>query len=356
MLLHSGYADHPYSRFDIVVADPICTLTTFGKETVVSESEKRTTTTDDPLQVLQQVLDRADIRPTHNEDLPFQGGALGLFGYDLGRRFESLPEIAEQDIVLPDMAVGIYDWALIVDHQRHTVSLLSHNDVNARRAWLESQQFSPQEDFTLTSDWQSNMTREQYGEKFRQVQEYLHSGDCYQVNLAQRFHATYSGDEWQAFLQLNQANRAPFSAFLRLEQGAILSLSPERFILCDNSEIQTRPIKGTLPRLPDPQEDSKQAEKLANSAKDRAENLMIVDLMRNDIGRVAVSRFGKSTRALRGGTLPCRASSGQHYNGATTRTVTRQRSAARSFSWWLNNRGSESTGYGNYRRTGTAAT
>ncbi|VEA81893.1 para-aminobenzoate synthase component I [Escherichia coli] len=77
MLLHSGYADHPYSRFDIVVAEPICTLTTFGKETVVSESEKRTTTTDDPLQVLQQVLDRADIRPTHNEDLPFQGGALG---------------------------------------------------------------------------------------------------------------------------------------------------------------------------------------------------------------------------------------------------------------------------------------
>lgn len=196
MLLHSGYADHPYSRFDIVVAEPICTLTTFGKETVVSESEKCTTTTDDPLQVLQQVLDRADIRPTHNEDLPFQGGALGLFGYDLGRRFESLPEIAQQDIVLPDMAVGIYDWALVVDHQRQTVSLLSHNDVNARRAWLESQQFSPQEDFTLTSDWQSNMTREQYGEKFRQVQEYLHSGDCYQVNLAQRFHATYSGDEW----------------------------------------------------------------------------------------------------------------------------------------------------------------
>ena len=73
MLLHSGYADHPYSRFDIVVAEPICTLTTFGKETVVSESEKRTTTTDDPLQVLQQVLDRADIRPAHNEDLPFQG-------------------------------------------------------------------------------------------------------------------------------------------------------------------------------------------------------------------------------------------------------------------------------------------
>lgn len=213
MILHSGYADHPHSRFDIVVAEPICTLTTFGKETVVSEGEKRTTTTDDPLQVLQQVLDRTNICPTHNEDLPFQGGALGLFGYDLGRRFESLPEIAEQDLDLPDMAVGIYDWALIVDHQRQVISLLSHFDVNARLDWLESQQITSKLDFQLTSAWQSNMTREQYGEKFRQVQEYLHSGDCYQVNLAQRFQATYSGDEWQIFVQLNKANRAPFSAF-----------------------------------------------------------------------------------------------------------------------------------------------
>ncbi|TGC17938.1 aminodeoxychorismate synthase component I [Escherichia sp. E2562] len=288
MLLHSGYADHPHSRFDIVVADPVYTLTTHDNETVVCEGEISTTTTDDPLKALQQALDRANIHPSHNGDLPFQGGALGLFGYDLGRRFESLPEVALRDIDLPDMAVGIYDWALIVDHQRQRISLLSHRDINARLAWLDSQQIAPQQDFQLTSAWQSNMNREQYGEKFRQVQEYLHSGDCYQVNLAQRFHATYSGDEWQAFVQLNQANRAPFSAFLRLEQGVILSLSPERFILCDGGEIQTRPIKGTLPRLSDPQEDSKQAEKLANSPKDRAENLMIVDLMRNDIGRVAV--------------------------------------------------------------------
>ena len=84
-----------------MVAEPICTLTTFGKETVVCEGETSSTTTDDPLQVLQQVLDRADIHPAHNEDLPFQGGALGLFGYDLGRRFESLPKIAEQDGLLP---------------------------------------------------------------------------------------------------------------------------------------------------------------------------------------------------------------------------------------------------------------
>ncbi|OJF44417.1 aminodeoxychorismate synthase component I, partial [Escherichia coli] len=120
------------------------------------------------------------------------------------------------------------------------------------------------------------------------VQAWLHSGDCYQVNLSQRFQASYEGDEWQAFERLNRAKRAPFSAFLRLHDSAILSLSPERFIQLENGHIQTRPIKGPLPRLNDPQADRQQAQKLANSMKDRAENLMIVALMRNDLGRVAV--------------------------------------------------------------------
>jgi len=131
------------------------------------------------------------------------------------------------------------------------------------------------------------MTAAEYREKFDRVQAFLHSGDCYQVNLAQRFQASYEGDEWQAFTRLNASNRAPFSAFLRLEEGAILSLSPERFIHLAEGVIQTRPIKGTLPRLAEADADRQQAEKLAASPKDRAENLMIVDLMRNDIGRVA---------------------------------------------------------------------
>ncbi|MBA7750795.1 aminodeoxychorismate synthase component 1 [Enterobacter sp. RHBSTW-01064] len=277
MLLHSGHADHPYSRFDIVVADPVKTLTTDDLPL-----------TDDPLVQLQQAINALGLSATPNPDLPFQGGALGLFGYDLGRRFETLPDLAQDDIPLPDMAVGLYDWALIVDHQKKTVSLLSHRDVQARLVWLEAQQPAPAEPFTLTSDWRSNMSAAEYAEKFAHVQAYLHSGDCYQVNLAQRFQAAYRGDEWQAFSRLNASNKAPFSAFVRLEQGAVLSLSPERFIHLAEGMIQTRPIKGTLPRLADPEADRKQAEKLAASPKDRAENLMIVDLMRNDIGRVAV--------------------------------------------------------------------
>ncbi|MBJ8887694.1 aminodeoxychorismate synthase component 1 [Citrobacter sp. FDAARGOS_156] len=287
MLLHSGHADHPHSRFDILVADPIATLVTQAEETVVQDGLTCVRTLDDPMTVLHSVLNACQIHPDYHPDLPFQGGALGLFGYDLGRRFESLPSRAEPDIALPDMAVGIYDWALIVDHQLQSVSLLSHSDVHARLTWLENQLPPVREPFSLTSAWQSNMSRAQYGEKFRQVQGYLHSGDCYQVNLAQRFQAHYQGDEWQAFVTLNHANRAPFSAFIRLEEGAILSLSPERFILLENQHIQTRPIKGTLPRLEDTTADREQAQRLANSAKDRAENLMIVDLMRNDIGRVA---------------------------------------------------------------------
>lgn len=277
MLLHSGHADHPYSRFDIVVADPVKTLTTDDLSL-----------TDDPLVQLQQAINALGLSVTPNPDLPFQGGALGLFGYDLGRRFETLPDIAQDDIPLPDMAVGLYDWALIVDHHRQVVSLLSHADANARLAWLNAQEPVTPVDFQLTSGWRTNMTEKAYAEKFARVQAYLQSGDCYQVNLAQRFQATYQGDEWQAFTRLNASNRAPFSAFVRLERGAILSLSPERFIHLANGTIQTRPIKGTLPRLADPAADRQQADKLAASPKDRAENLMIVDLMRNDIGRVAV--------------------------------------------------------------------
>lgn len=284
MLLHSGHADHPHNRFDILVAAPLMTIITRGETTTINDKDEHS---GDPLQLLQQALDKCNLHCEPNPDLPFQGGAMGLFGYDLGRRFERLPSHAAQDIALADMAIGIYDWALVVDHQLQRVTLLSHGDVHARLAWLQAQNAPPQDDFHLTSGWQANMSRAEYGEKFRQVQAWLHSGDCYQVNLAQRFQAQYTGDEWQAFVRLNRENRAPFSAFLRLLQGTILSLSPERFIRLERDNIETRPIKGTLPRLADPQADAQQAAKLAASTKDRAENLMIVDLMRNDIGRVA---------------------------------------------------------------------
>ena len=290
MLLHSGAAQHQHNRFDILVADPLITLTTRGGLTQIEKNGVEQCRQDDPFALLEEQLTACGLHAESLPDFPFIGGALGLFGYDLGRRVEDLPQIAISDIELPDMAVGIYDWALIADHHLQRLTLICHGDISARLRWLDEHQKirSASAPFRLNAPWQANMSREEYGQKFRQIQEYIRDGDCYQINLAQRFSTQYDGDEWQAFLRLNQANRAPFSAFLRLPQNTVLSLSPERFIWLKENQIQTRPIKGTLPRCEDPTEDARQAERLAGSEKDRAENLMIVDLLRNDIGRVAV--------------------------------------------------------------------
>lgn len=290
MLLHSGAAQHQHNRFDILVADPLITLTTRGGLTQIEKNGVEQRRQDDPFALLEEQLTACGLHAESLPDFPFLGGALGLFGYDLGRRVEDLPQIAIRDIELPDMAVGIYDWALIADHHLQRLTLICHGDISARLRWLDEHQKirSASAPFRLNAPWQANMSREEYGQKFRQIQEYIRDGDCYQINLAQRFSTQYDGDEWQAFLRLNQANRAPFSAFLRLPENTVLSLSPERFIWLKENQIQTRPIKGTLPRCEDPTEDARQAERLAGSEKDRAENLMIVDLLRNDIGRVAV--------------------------------------------------------------------
>ncbi|MBS6034128.1 MAG: aminodeoxychorismate synthase component 1 [Pantoea sp.] len=288
MLLSSANANHSDNRFDILTADPRATLVTRGDVTHITDASGCSESGADPLQLVQQQCDALGVTPLSHDHLPFQGGALGLFGYDLGRRFEQLPQQAQADLTTPDMAVGIYDWALIADHHLQTLTLLALQDVEARAAWLTQWPEREAMPFSLTSQWQSNLNYADYAARFAAVQAYIQAGDCYQVNLAQRFQAGYQGDEWQAFCALNQANRAPFSAFLRLPHSAILSLSPERFLSLNDKQIETRPIKGTRPRCADPIADRQQADDLQNAEKDRAENLMIVDLLRNDIGRVAV--------------------------------------------------------------------
>jgi para-aminobenzoate synthetase component 1 len=290
MLLESAGQPGPDNRIDIVCADPLATLQTRDDVTEITHGGQRHDSSDDPLALLaawqQRLLGKQDVP---EQGVPFTGGAMGLFGYDLGRRFETLPSTACADIAVPQMAVGIYDWAVLFDRTTQRCQLLVRGDATAWQArydWLMAQQPGPLAPFTLTSGWQSNMSRQAYGEKFAAIQEYLKAGDCYQINLTQRFNAAYQGSEWQAYLRLSEGNRAPFSAFLRLPEAAILSLSPERFLLLDDRHVETKPIKGTRPRHPNPQLDAAAADELAQAPKDRAENLMIVDLLRNDIGRV----------------------------------------------------------------------
>ncbi|ENS4969308.1 aminodeoxychorismate synthase component 1 [Vibrio fluvialis] len=286
MLLRSASDTHIDSRFDILVAHPIVTLTTLGYETEVREPSGVTLSQDDPFELLATLKQHYLPALQYSDDLPFIGGALGYFAYDLGRRVERLPSLAEHDLTAPDMAVGLYEWAIVVDHQLKTARVIGQNIENAESLLADGNQ-KPLTPFALSSPWQSNMTPNSYREKFTQVQEYLLSGDCYQINLAQRFQAHYQGSEWLAYLKLEQFNLAPFSAFIRTEQGAILSVSPERFLQVKDRIIETKPIKGTRPRSDDPVVDAANAAELAQAEKDQAENLMIVDLLRNDIGRVA---------------------------------------------------------------------
>ena len=291
MLLESAGPLGADNGVDIISADPLATLETRGEVTTLRVGANISKHHEDPLALLahtqQQLLGELDLCATH---LPFIGGALGLFGYDLGRRFERLPVQAAADIAVPDMAVGIYDWALLRNVATGDWQLVHWGDkagLAKRLAWLEQQQAKPAPAFALLGAWQSNMSRAEYGEKFARIQEYLAAGDCYQINLTQRFSAPYQGDEWQAYCLLATANKAPFSAFIRLPESALLSLSPERFLLLDGRHIETKPIKGTRPRHPDPATDRQVALELAQADKDRSENLMIVDLLRNDIGRVS---------------------------------------------------------------------
>ncbi|SJN52745.1 Aminodeoxychorismate synthase component 1 [Vibrio ruber DSM 16370] len=285
MLLRSP-AEHTDSRYDILVAQPSVTLKTHGAETHIQTSDSQTSSADDPFELLTRYQNQYAPPLDTTTAYPFVGGALGYFAYDLGRRIENLPAQAAQDIQLPEMAVGIYTWALVVDHRQQTAALVGVG-IDAAEQWLTTQQAVEQPTFRLTSDWQANMTQNEYRDKINTIHDYLHAGDCYQVNLTQRFQAGYTGSEWQAYQQLENENRAPFSAYLRVEEGVILSISPERFLQYKAPIIETKPIKGTMPRSADHCLDRQYAQTLAASEKDQSENLMIVDLLRNDIGRVA---------------------------------------------------------------------
>ncbi|MFZ3019652.1 MAG: aminodeoxychorismate synthase component I [Gallionella sp.] len=244
---------------------------------------------DDPFALL-----RAELGPplAAVDGVPFAGGALGYWSYDLARHTMNLPASAQDAEHLPDMAVGLYDWALVLDHQQKTARLVSY------RRYAETEVLLPQilrrlqrgapapfGSFHVHGCIASNFTRDSYREAFDAVQNYLQAGDCYQVNLAQRFSAQASGDAFRAYLELRSMSPAPYSAFLNLPQAQILCASPERFLSVRSGHVETKPIKGTRPRGRDAEDDRRLADELRHHPKDRAENLMIVDLLRNDLGK-----------------------------------------------------------------------
>ena len=224
-------------------------------------------------------------------ELPFAGGLIGYLSYDFGRQLEQLPAHALDDLHLPDARLGLYAWALITDHQAATSQLVFHPSLEPAQRDRLIQLFSqpaPQLNraFSLKQPMQPDISASQYEQALSKIHDYIQAGDCYQVNYTQRFSAQCEGDAWTAYCALRQACPTPFSGFMSLaDDNAILSLSPERFVRVSHHQVETRPIKGTRPRGKNSAEDAANAAELLASAKDRAENLMIVDLLRNDLGR-----------------------------------------------------------------------
>ncbi|OGT44569.1 MAG: hypothetical protein A3E82_01605 [Gammaproteobacteria bacterium RIFCSPHIGHO2_12_FULL_38_11] len=293
-----------------------------------------------PCEVIKNPLDIANAISTpffkrghlpNKHNLPFTIGAMGYFSYDMGRQLEKIPEIALNDIALPQAIIGIYDWSIVVDHLEQKTYFTSLHDFDhpkiknildrLNRA-NGSESASDRETqvcskinsmpFSITKNFKSNMTREYYNNAFNEVKKNIVAGNCYQVNLAQRFTAEFTGSTWEAYKLLREKNPAPYAAFMQLDNASILSLSPERFlkVFIDSTEVQaearaqtsdtlrqaqhtltveTKPIKGTASRFTDPLQDKKSADDLLASEKDRAENTMIVDLLRNDISRSCIA-------------------------------------------------------------------
>ncbi|MGB2833132.1 MAG: aminodeoxychorismate synthase component I [Methylotenera sp.] len=292
----TGKAGSQYGRYDVLVAEPFMTFVTRGNVTEISQNGRVEISEQDPFQLVNHALANYPVETSDLPDksFPFSGGAMGYFAYDLARRIEKLSDHAQIDEALPQMMIGLYDWAVVVDHRLKTAHLVSYERLKSTRENFDALRalFSKASSgsqvktcFEITSNVVSNMTKAQYANAFTQVQKYIYAGDCYQVNLAQRFSAQAQGDGWVAYQKLREISPAPFMAYMRLPNLEVLSASPERFLQVVGTHVETRPIKGTRPRAHDAEQDAKNAEELQHSLKDRAENLMIVDLLRNDIGK-----------------------------------------------------------------------
>jgi len=301
VFLESGSSEHVDSNWSIFSALPVATLTESNQSALFHDLTNNTTHDmgKDPLAAQLKIRQQLFHEETQH-DFPFTGGVIAAYNYDMGEIFESLHKSKDNlGFNLGSYHCGFYDWAILYNIKDKQYYLLqqrtknNHQNVEnlwqARHHWLGNlslKQSKEIESFRLSEQWKSNYSKEEYKQSFNKIQEYILSGDCYQVNLAQRFQAVYQGNEYQAYLALLAENKAPFAAFIRLPKQVIISVSPERFLLLNGNQVQTKPIKGTMPRSQNTEQDIANKQQLLNSEKDQAENLMIVDLLRNDIGRV----------------------------------------------------------------------
>ena len=257
-----------------------------------------------PFQLLEQLLSAFNTKMIPNLP-PFQGGLAGLISYDIGKVCEKLPNHKSDDLQFPDISLGVYDVVIAWDHRREQMWVIStgypYHESSKRYAHAAERLTAvlalfelPTPDTILQKvDYKTiqHTNVQEYSERILRAIDYIYAGDIFEVNITQRFlaHKCTPWSPLDTYLQLRHANPAPFASFLNGGDGrTIVSSSPERFIRVVNRMVETKPIKGTIARGKDPRQDVINANRLINSEKDRAENIMIVDLMRNDLSRVCL--------------------------------------------------------------------
>jgi para-aminobenzoate synthetase component 1 len=296
--LDSAAPDHPLSRTDLLAFAPWATIRVNADRLTLSTAHG-TGSSNDPLASLAAIL--APLRPPAGEaPAPgFAGGAIGYLAYDLGRLVERIPDRALDDRPGDDLYLGLHDWVLRFDHATATWDLaatarepaveppeaLLDRAEQALRAALDAPPVAGPAG--LTGPAVSGFTEAAYQAAVSRALEHIRAGDIYQVNLSQRFAGPVAGPAFPVYRRLRERVRPAFGAYLEAPGLTVLSLSPERFLEVRGDRIETRPIKGTRPRGATPARDRTLAAELLASPKDRAELAMIVDLERNDLGRVA---------------------------------------------------------------------
>lgn len=293
---------HPgHGRWSFLGADPRLVIRAQDGETAVVTAHGRVVTGGDPWETLDAMLSRFRLfAPPSGLPLPI-GAAIGFLSYDLGRWLERSPPPRPALLAAPELWFGFYDVLLAFDHLEKRGWLISSGldesgNPSAAQALFRRDQFLDelQSDIAFfpsptaaAENILQLLPQADHEQAIRRALEYIRQGDVYQVNLAHPFLGTVAESAPDLYLRLRESNPAPFAAFLDYGDGQILSSSPERFLRLDRRQVQTRPIKGTCLRAGNPQEDWRRAEALLQSAKDRAELLMITDLLRNDLGRIA---------------------------------------------------------------------
>ncbi|MCK9494942.1 MAG: aminodeoxychorismate synthase component I [Dehalococcoidia bacterium] len=288
--LDSALPDPQFGRWSVIASDPRWTLTAYGSEVLYEGPCGPRRLAPGALHALARAVEAEPPPEGVPAGLPFVGGAIGYLGFELGREVERLPATTHDDVGAPDLAMGWYDAALVWDGVEERGWLVGRADAVAQlRARLAAP--APPSGAVSAGALVPNMGRRAYLDAVARAQAYVRAGDIYQVNFSQRFSTPVRGEGFDAYLRLREVSPAPFAAYLD-GRGAfggveVISSSPERFVLLDEGVLETRPIKGTRPRGHTPEEDAALAEELRASRKDLAEHVMIVDLERNDLGRVA---------------------------------------------------------------------